>query len=194
MVSKSVKVNLMTVLCLFFLLTSCSGGGGGGGGGLGGNSGIGNTLTLSVSTAGGGGGGLGLSTVTFTEGDINEYGYYDPDMEADVYSNTGRTIIMLSSGVTGSAAPLTLLNVVTSGHTAGAYPITGTSGTPGATYIRYNDNGESHDGIVSSGTVTIDSIGNVGDPVIGSFSAVVLCTSPSHTHGISGTFNMKREN
>jgi hypothetical protein len=84
-----------------------------------------------------------------------------------------------------------LINIVTSGHTAGAYPITGDGGAGVTTYISYTDNGQSHKSIISSGTVTIDSIGNVGDPVIGSFSAVVLCTSPSHTHGISGTFNVK---
>ncbi len=187
--TKSCPFTWIVLIFSLVMLASC--GGGGGGNGVSGNSGIGNTMTVSVTTEGGMGGGIG--TVTYTEGSINGYGYYDPDMEADIYPDTGRMIIMLSSGVTGSGSPDISINIVTSGHTAGAYPITGTSGTPGVTtYINYKDGSEYHDGVISSGTVTIDSIGNVGDPVIGSFSAVVLCSSPTHTHGFSGTFNMKR--
>jgi hypothetical protein len=170
-------------------MVSCGGGGGGGESGGSGNSGIGNTMTVIVSSATPTGGGAG--NTQYTEGAINGNGYYDPDMEADIYPDSGRVIIMLSSGVTGGVTPTTVLNIVTSGHTAGAYPITGNGGAGVTTYISYTDNGQHHTSIISSGTVTIDSIGNVGDPVIGSFSAVVLCTSPSHTHGISGTFNVK---
>jgi len=142
-------------------------------------------MTLIVST----------QTTTYIEGAINGYGYYDPNMEVGIYQDSGRTEIMLSSGVKGGATPPdTLINILTAGHTAGAYPITG-DGTAGVTtYIFYKDNAEDHYSIISSGTVTIDTIGNIGAPVIGSFSAVVLCTSPSHTHAISGTFNMKRAN
>jgi hypothetical protein len=182
--------SLMWIVLIFSLaiLMSC---GGGGGGGVGGNSGIGNTMTVIVKTESGTG--ETASITPYTEGSINGYGYYDPDMEADIYPDTGRMIIMLSSGVTGGTPPDTTINIVTSGHTAGAYPIDGTSAMNGIyTYITYKDGSEYHDGVISSGTVTIDSIGNVGDPVIGSFSGVVLCSAPSHTHGFSGTFNMKR--
>ena len=185
------RAMIFDVLFVMPLLFSC--GGSGGGDGVTVNDGIGNTMTVTIATQSPMGGGIG--TTTYTEGAINGYGYYDPDMEADIYQTSGRTEIMLSSGVTGGPTlPVTLINIVTSGHTAGAYPITG-DGTAGlTTYISYKDNAESHNSIISSGTVTIDSIGNVGEPVIGSFSAVVLCTSPSHTHAISGTFNMKRAN
>ncbi len=181
----------MVLIFLLTVLVSC-GGGGGGGGGDGGNGGIGNTMTVVVKTESGTG--ETMSITPYTEGPINGYGYYDPDMEADIYPDTGRTIIMLSSGVTGGdTPPATLINIVTSGHTAGVYPIDGTSGMQGIyTYIMYKGGSEYHDSVISSGTVTIDSIGNVGEPVIGSFNAVVLCTSPTHTHAISGTFNMKR--
>ncbi len=191
MASKFVRLYLMVLFCLSSLIVSCGGGGGGGGDGVGVNSGVGNTMTVTITTENGGGAGVG--TVTYTEGFINGYGYYDPDMEADIYPDTGRMIIMLSSGVVGGSPPDLTINIVTQGHTAGAYPIDGTSAMQGMyTYITYKDGSEYHDGVVSSGTVTIDSIGNVGDPVIGSFSAVVLCSSPTHTHGFSGTFNMKR--
>ncbi len=187
--TKPYKLKRIVLIFSLVILASC--GGGGGGDGVGGNSGIGNTMTVTVTTEGGMGGGIG--TVTYTEGPINGYGYYDPDMEADISPDTGRMIIMLSSGVMGGTPPDTTINIVTSGHTAGAYAIDGTSAMHGIyTYITYKDGSEYHDGVISSGTVTIDSIGNVGDPVIGSFSAVVLCSSPSHTHGFSGTFNMKR--
>jgi len=181
----------LVVVVVLSMLSSCGGSGGGGGGTM--NDGIGNTMTVTVATLFPAG--QTVSTTPYTEGAINGYGYYDPDMEADIYQDSGRAIIMLSSGVTGGPTPpLTLINIVTSGHTAGAYPITG-DGTAGlTTYISYKDDTESHNSIISSGTVTIDSIGNVGEPVIGSFSAVVLCTSPSHTHAISGSFNMKRAN
>ncbi len=178
----SKKFASFSAILLFFAagaLVSCGGGGGGSTGG-------GRTGTMTVTIDG--------NTTTYTLGAINSYGYYDPDMEADVYSDTGRTIIMLSSGVTGSVQPATLLNIVTVGHTAGAYPITGDGSAGMTTYISYDDNGQLHDSILSSGTVTIDSIGNAGDPVAGSFSAVVLCTSPSHTHALSGTFHVTREN
>jgi hypothetical protein len=151
-----------------------------------------------------GGGGVAADTMTvtiggnsqlYTEGPINSYGYYDPYMEADIYQDTGRTIIMLTSGETGIGMPPTLVNIVTSGHAEGDYPITGGSGTPGTTYVAYTDHGQHYDSIVSSGTVTIESIGNVGQPVIGSFSAVVaLSTAPGTTLAISGTFNVMREN
>lgn len=181
---KFLGIKWMAALFSLSLLVSCTGGGGTSSAG---NSGDGNTMTVSIDGAG---------PTTYTEGAINSYGYYDPDMEADVYTDTGRTIIMLSSGVTGgSTPPTTTINIVTSGHVAGAYPITGDATSTGTltTYITYNDHGQYHSSIISSGTVTIGSIGNVGDPVIGSFSAVVQSTSQyTHTHTISGTFNMKR--
>ena len=175
-------------VCTLFALILAACGGGGGGASGGGNSGIGNTMTVSLDEA---------APTTYTEGAINGNGYYDPDMEADVYTDSGRTILMLSSGVSGGATPpVTLINIVTSDHVTGAYPITGdgtySGPTPTTTYVYYKDNAKDYDSIISSGTVTLDSIGDVGAPVIGSFSAVILCTSSTQTHGISGTFNMKR--
>lgn len=178
------KRNLLIAVLMAMLaalgITACRGDGGNGGGHA-------DTMTLTVDG----------NDSTYTEGAINGYGYYDPNMTAGIYQNSGRTIIMMSSGVTGGGTPpATSINIVTSGHTAGAYPVDG-DGTiiPGVydTYILYSDNDQNHRSIISSGTVTIDSIGNVHEPAIGSFSAVVLCTSPSHTHSISGTFNVRRE-
>jgi hypothetical protein len=176
---------VFVMMCTLFalILAAC---GGGGGTSDNGNSGIGNTMTVSIN---------GAAPITYTEGAINGNGYYDPDMEADIYPDTGRTILILSSGVTGGPTPpVTLINIVTKGHAIGAYPVDGDGTGPTlTTYISYKDNAEYYDSIISSGTVTIDKIGNVGDPVTGSFRTVVaLRSSPTQTHGISGTFNIKR--
>ena len=185
------RTGIFAVLFVMPLLFSC--GGSGGGGGVTANDGIGNTMTVTIATQSPIGGGIGTTTILK---ELSMVTVITILIWRRIYIRTsGRTEIMLSSGVTGGPTPpVTLINIVTSDHTAGAYPITG-DGTAGpTTYISYKDNAESHNSIISSGTVTIDSIGNVGEPVIGSFSAVVLCTSPSHTHAISGTFNMKRAN
>jgi len=161
--------------------------GGGGGGEKGGSA---DTMTVSIS------GPTGEGTKKYTEGPINSYGYYDPSMEADIYPTTGTTWITLSSGVTGGPTmPSTVINIYTSDHATGPHAITGNCSTSALTCVSYSVNGQTYDSISSSGTVTIDSIGSVGQPVIGSFSAVVaVLTAPSTTMAISGTFNVKRDN
>ncbi len=101
------RTAVFVVMCTLFalILTACGGGGGTGGEG---NSGIGNTMTVSVD---------GAAPTTYTEGAINGNGYYDPDMEADLYLD-GSAIVELSSGVTGgSTPPVTLINIVTNDFT-----------------------------------------------------------------------------
>lgn len=135
------------------------------------------------------------TTTTYTEGPINSEGYYDPYMEANIYPTTGRTWITLSSGVTDvSTMPDIVINIWVGNHVVGEYTITGKCAASSTTCVRYQDHGQDYDSI-ASGKVIIENIGNVGDPVKGSFSAVVaLSTAPSTTMAISGTFNVKREN
>lgn len=84
------KAAVLGALCTLFafMLTAC-----GGGGGTGGyvNSGIGNKMTVTVD---------GAAPVTYTEGALNGYGYYDPDMEGEI-ATSGRAGVTLSSGGNG---------------------------------------------------------------------------------------------
>lgn len=170
---------LRLILFSVVFLSACGSGGGGGGGAA-------DSMTVVVD---------GL-TKTYTEGPINIAGYYDPYMEADIYPSTGRTWITLSSGVTGGATPPNVvINVWVSDHIAGVYNIAGGCAHSAATCVSYTDQGKRYDSTAASGTVTIESIGNAGQPVIGSFSAVLtLSAPPNTTMNISGTFHVMREN
>ena len=161
-------------------MAACGGGDDGGGGAA-------DMMEITITSS------TGTTTTPYIEGPINIHGYYDPYMEANIAASTGRTWITLSSGVVGGATPPDIvINIVTDDHLAKGYPITGDGGPGITTYISYTDNGVRYGSIISSGTVTIESIGNVGDPVKGTFNAVV--DSGADTLTISGTFNVKREN
>jgi hypothetical protein len=153
---------------LFFgltLLAACGGGGGGGGGTSSGGPGTG-TMTVSIVSQG---------TTTYN-GNAS-----DPWLASSVSSGT---LTELWSGFTGSDYT-TQVYIVTSGTTTGSYPITG------STWVEYINNSKTY--LSSSGTVTLTSVGTVGEPVAGSFQAVVsLVTDTTNTLGISGTFSVIR--
>ena len=156
------------VLCSSLLvLASCSGGDGS----------VSTASKMTVTT--------GASTTTYTSGPINTFGYYDPSFNADLFSMTS-TQITMCSGVTDTTCGISI-NITTAGTTPGPYPITGTR-------ILYSDHGAYYDSIASSVTVTLTSVGNVGEPITGSFQAVLgLRTDLTTTQSIYGTFSVIRD-
>jgi hypothetical protein len=164
----------LIIILAVVVFAACGGGGGGGG-----NAGSASTLTATV----------GAGTTTYTEGPINNIGYYDPSFSGDSAPGVG-TLITMCSGVSTTCD--ILINIRTADATPGPYPITGGSSTP--TYIVYSDHGQHYYSILSSGTVTLTSVGNVGQPITGSFQAVLeLWTVPTSTLAISGTFSVLRD-
>lgn len=172
------------VLCLVVAvgLVAC-----GGGGGSGSCTGCADTMSVSVA---------GNTAVTYTEGQYNAYGYLDPSLNSDVTSS-GNTFVALSSGITPSGTSTTcatLVNISIKGNTPGSYP-TGTLGSPAQITYR-NNNNETYLSVISNvtGTITLSSVGNVGEKVVGTFDAVVTSwPTPSDTFAISGTFSVKRD-
>ena len=166
------------------LLVSCGGGSSGGG------SGSASTTTITVSAATGSVPGTG--TTTYTEGPINGYGYYDPSFSGDCAAGLGMLITMCS-GVTGMGPCDVLINIRTSGWTPGGYLVTGGTATA-ATYLLYMKQGSYYDSLASQGTVTLTSVGNVGEPISGSFRAVLgLRSIGTPTIEVSGTFSVIRD-
>ena len=166
------------VLCMMVTagLVAC-----GGGGGTSDNGAEADKMTVTVSSP------TGVEATTYTEGPYNVNGNLDPNISALVLTNT---IISLCSGGTSTMCA-TQISIMARGNTPQSYP-TGTAGTP--TQITYN---YKYSSVSSSdtGTVTLTSVGNVGEKITGSFSAVVAnMSNPTDTRGISGTFSVKRNN
>ena len=166
------------LIFLMTLLTACGGGGSSNGGGPA------STMTVTLATG----------TTTYTEGHINNIGYYDPSFSGDCDPLAG-TLITMCSGVTYTMSHTTcdvLINVRTSDMTPGPYSITGNSSAD--TYVLYHNKTQFYDSFVSSGTITLTSVGSVGAPITGSFQAVLqLLSAPTTTMGISGTFSVIRD-
>lgn len=175
------------VLCLVVAigLVACGGGGGGG-------SCTGCADTMSVSEE-------GAAAVTYTEGPYNVLGYLDPILSSYV-TTSANTYISLCSGITLSSTPsgsiTTCANQVIisiTGNTPQSYP-TGTVSSP--TQITYKTNNILYSSVFSSttGTITLSSVGNVGEKITGSFDAVVTnIHNLSDTLWITGTFSVKRD-
>jgi len=131
----------------------------------------------------------GTTTTTYVEGTYNAQSYLDPDLSS--FGTSSFTRIDLTSQV--SATQLTSLKIFVLGNTAQSYP-TGAGHSLSA--IFYETNNQSYDSVISStsGTVTLSSIGNVGDKVTGTFDAVVsLLTNTYDTVRISGIFSVMRD-
>jgi hypothetical protein len=162
-------------------LVACTGGGGG-------DSGSGSADTMTVAEQGGAG-------VTYTEGPYNSFGYLDPGLYSDV-SASGNTYVALCSNVTPSgndATCATIVNISIKGNAPGSYP-TGTTGSPAQ--ISYQTNHKLYLSVYSgtTGTITLSSVGNVGEKITGTFDALVTnLTNTNDTLGISGTFSVKRD-
>jgi len=181
---KLTAVCLTLAACVLGLIVSCGGGGGN-------NSGGASTMEISVVTGTSVSGGIGFTT--YTEGYINKDGYYDPSFSGDCSPTMPATLITMCSGVYGGAAPCDILiNIRTAGMTPGGYSITG--GTNTSTNFMYMDQAQYYDSIVSKGTITLTSVGKVGEPIVGTFDAVLgLRSDLSTTMGVSGTFSVIRD-
>ena len=173
--------SVLAVAILTALMGSCSGSSGGGAGAS-----TASTMTVTA----------GSSTTTYTDGPVNDAGYYDPSFSADCYP-TPRTLITMCSGEAGGASGCTkLINVSAFGTTPGSYTVNvgGTAETGSPTYVSYSLNNSAQFYSSTSGTVTLTSVGNVGEPVTGSFEAVLaLYGAPTTTLAVSGTFSVIRD-
>lgn len=160
---------ILLVLSLAITAGSCGGDGGGG------SAGPTSTMTLTQN----------YTSTTFTDGTTNSSGYYDPSFSADVYP-APRTLVTMCSGVSaGTCAKL--VNVSAGGATPGSYTIDCSS-----TYVTYTY--DSFPYFCKSGTVTLASVGAVGEPITGSFNAVLsLSGYQSITIDLSGTFSVIRD-
>jgi hypothetical protein len=102
------------------------------------------------------------------------------------------TVIALQSGE--SYTQRTLINITINGNTPQSYPIDLLANNP--IDIFYETNNGTYATIFSnpSGTITISSIGNVGEKITGSFDAIATHMSYTDTIRISGTFSVTRDN
>ena len=157
-------------LFLSFALFACGGGG---------TSGSADTMTITVSSP------TGTVTSTYTEG---SQGDLTPYLSSNVRATYIEIVLIIDPHNMNS---LTNVHIVAVGdNTPQSYSLGGNS----RSWIAYNINNQSYVSVLSSpsGTITISSIGNMGEKITGTFDAVV--TSTSSTLNISGTFSVTRDN
>ena len=146
------------------------------------------TITITIS------GQSGTVTKTFAEGSYNSQGRLDPYLISFVTTSNG-TSIQLYSGLTNTYGSMAL-GIMISANTLGSYQ---TGGTMSWAYVEYGFFDPSYEGyssVISSttGTVTLSSIGNVGEKISGSLDVVVThLTNTFNTLRIAGTFNVTRD-
>ena len=179
------RKGIMRVVCTYVLigLAACSGGGSSSGGGSAADTMIVTITDQSTSV-----------TTTYTEAGFNTYGYLDPNLSSHV-TTSADTWVLLSTGSTGSSIDLSI-NIAVRGNTPGSYPTGTTASSTFISYTTYTTGIQSYNSQKSSstGTITLTSVGNVGEMITGSFDAIVTHISyPTDTRGISGTFSVKRE-
>jgi hypothetical protein len=182
---------LLVTVCMIVLivLVGCGTGEDGGivgvaGGGGGGYSAA-DTMTVSLQDS------TGVMTATLTEGLYNSLGYLDPDLYSAVDTTTPQTAIYLCSGYTGTMCT-GYIGITATGSTQQTYP-TGPGISTEVLYVS-NDQYYSSFWATNAGSVTLTSIGNVGEKVTGSFNAeIALVSNPSDTKRISGSFSVTRE-
>ncbi len=151
------------------------------------------TMTVTVADA------SGTLTTIYTEGSPTTsphgYSYLDPIMTADVLPSN-HISIQLRSGMSNTQTE-TIILLETENNTAQSYSITSNS----PTYVSYNIGGQDYATYFSStpsGTIVLDSVGNVGDKITGSFDAIVTlgsitpATGTTDTRRVSGTFSVIR--
>ncbi len=152
-----------------------------------------NTMTVTVADI------TGTITSTFTQGSLTTssqgYSYLDPIMTADVLPSN-HVYIELRSGMSNTQT-VTILGIETENTTAQSYSIAANH----PSYISYNSGGQWYATFFSSnptGTIVLDSVGNVGEKITGSFDAIVtdgtITSAPGNvdTRRVSGTFSVKR--
>jgi hypothetical protein len=157
--------------------------------GCGGNSGnpAQDTITLTVS------GPTGTITTTYIEGTYNSQGELDPNMMSYVTALNYTHIQFLSGQpwTSGSSGFVLVVN----DNKAQAYS---TGGFPYDGYIDYDffdPNNNHYTSIYSteSGTITLSSIGNVGEQITGTFNIPISNpTNTSDTLRLSGSFRVTR--
>lgn len=171
------------------------------------------TLTIALLACGGGGssdpvasdkmtatisGPTGTETTTFTEGsystDSAGHSFLNPSLIAyTTASNETNIELLYWDGV--SLGTTVIINMRVNGNTPGLYP-TGGYVNP-VNSIAYETNNQSYISAFSSttGTITLSSIGNVGEKITGAFDTVVtLLTNTFDTLRLSGTFSVTRDN
>jgi hypothetical protein len=138
------------------------------------------TMTVTIS------GPSGTVTKTYTKGSYDTQGHLNPDMISYV-SPSNTTIIELADV---STTQVDRVDIVVFGTTPQSYPIDSSNSLLTAVYVNnvYTSMFSS-----PSGTVTLSSIGNVGEKINGTFDATVTSdTNASDTLKISGTFSVTR--
>ncbi len=151
------------------------------------------TMTLAVTDI------SGTLTSTFTEGSPTispqGYSYLDPNINADVLPSN-HIYIQLRTGMSNTQTA-TILGIETEGNTAQSYSIAANN----PSYISYSIGNQTYATYFSStpsGTITLFSVGNIGDKISGSFDAIVTLgtstpvTGTTDTRRVSGTFSVTR--
>ncbi len=179
---RSLVMKSLLGFCMLARLAGC-GGGGGGGSTIGTNSGLG-TMTVTISS--------NATTTTTTYNGNNS----DPILTA---ATTTYTEIILESGYNSYTYSWEKnLVLLVNGNTPGVYSLA-TPSQPSlySTRISYTDGTRAFSGIYfdsTSGTITINSISGAGQPITGSFNAVLVDSSaPTNTIGMSGSFSVPRQ-
>jgi hypothetical protein len=184
--TKMIKNIVWVVVCLMLTIALFACGGGGSSDPV-----AADTMTVTIS------GPSGPATTTFTEGSYSTtssgHSFLNPNLSAYVTAINETNIELLYwDGV--SLGTTVIINMRVNGNTPGLYP---TGAANPATTISYDANNQSYLSFISSpsGTITLSSIGNVGDKIIGTFDAVVtLLSTTSDTLRLSGSFSVTRDN
>ncbi len=153
---------ILVILLLILTLISCSSSSGS----------VADTMTVTISDP------SGTATTAYTEHYYSEgQAHFDPYLIS--YSTSSYTTIYLFS-----YTPWTMIEIQIKGNTPGSFPVNATD-----TSIFYQTDNQY---LISQnvGTITLQSIGNVGDKISGSYEAVF--TSGTSTN-ISGYFSVTRE-
>jgi hypothetical protein len=158
------------ILILSFALSACSDGG---------TSGSADMMTISVSSP------TGTVTSSYTEG---SQGNLTPYLSSDVTATHIYIALVTDPHDMNSSTNVSIAAI--GDNTPQSYSL----GSNSPSWIACHINNQSYLNVLSSpsGTITISSIGNMGEKITGTFDAVV--TSTSSTLNISGTFSVTRDN
>ena len=176
------KKNIMWMILYISFTIALSGCGGGASGDL-----DPDTITLTVS------GPSGTLTTTYIEGTYNAQGKLDPNLLSYMTASND-THIQLQSGLpwaSGSSGIwIAFFDNKAQAYSTGGFPYDGF-----LDYDFYDTNNNHYTSLYSteSGTITLSSIGNVGDKISGTFNVPVTNpTNTSETLKLSGSFSVTR--